>query len=109
MFVYLLRILFAKPEINRPDVFAEPPVSHSTDCQPWTRNWEKRWLFSLGNGALENGGKYPVISRAIIIVLAFSTCLIFFFFFTEGADEPDTGPNTDEVSDAGQFVLSHTF
>ena len=33
-FVYLLRILFAKPEINRPDVFAEPPVSHSTDCQP---------------------------------------------------------------------------
>ena len=23
-----------KPEINRPDVFAEPPVSHSTDCQP---------------------------------------------------------------------------
>ena len=36
MFVYLLRILFAKPEINRPDVFAEPPVSHSTDCQPCT-------------------------------------------------------------------------
>ena len=33
-FVYLLQILFAKPEINRPDVFAEPPVSHSTDCQP---------------------------------------------------------------------------
>ena len=39
--VYLLRILFAKPEINRPDIFAEPPVSHSTDCQPcciW-RDW----------------------------------------------------------------------
>ena len=34
LFVYLLRIFFAKPEINRPDVFAEPPVSHSTDCQP---------------------------------------------------------------------------
>ena len=35
LFVYLLRILFAKPEMNRPDVFAEAPVSHSTDCQPW--------------------------------------------------------------------------
>ena len=33
LFVYLLRILFAKPEINRPDVFAEPLVSHLTDCQ----------------------------------------------------------------------------
>ena len=30
----ILRILFAKPDINRPDFFAEPPVSHSTDCQP---------------------------------------------------------------------------
>ena len=35
LFVYLLRILFVKPEINSQDVFAEPPVSHSTDCQPW--------------------------------------------------------------------------
>ena len=23
-----------KPEMNHPNVFAEPPVSHSTDCQP---------------------------------------------------------------------------
>ena len=34
LFVYLLLIFFEKPEINRPDVFAEPPVLHSTDCQP---------------------------------------------------------------------------
>ena len=33
----------------------------------------------------------------------------FFIFFTEGADEPNPGPNTGEVSDAGQFVLSHRF
>ena len=42
LFVYLLRILFAKPEINRPDVFAEPPVSHSTDCQPCSRELKKK-------------------------------------------------------------------
>ena len=50
----------AELQYGCPDVFAEPPVSHSTDCQPW--DWtvfplrDMFWVRSCKGMALENIG-----------------------------------------------------